>query len=77
VTVKDPRGTPTVAISHPGFVLSCAFGALGLLLILIGLVIGGQVIFVVGTFLGALSLIAAMAWRADLISAWKRDHTGK
>jgi hypothetical protein len=64
-------------MSHPGFLLSCAFGALGLLLILIGLVIGGQVIFVVGTFLGALSLIAAMAWRADLISAWKRDHTGK
>jgi hypothetical protein len=77
VTAKDPRGTPTVAMSHPGFLLSCAFGALGLLLILIGLVIGGQVIFVVGTFLGALSLIAAMAWRADLISAWKRDHTGK
>ncbi len=77
MTAKDPRGTPTVAISHPGFLLSCAFGALGLLLILIGLVIGGQVIFVVGTFLGALSLIAAMAWRADLISAWKRDHTGK
>jgi hypothetical protein len=64
-------------MSHPGFLLSCAFGALGLLLILIGLVIGGQVIFVVGTFLGALSLIAAMAWRADLIRAWKRDHTGK
>jgi hypothetical protein len=64
-------------MSHPGFLLSCAFGALGMLLILIGLVIGGQVIFVVGTFLGALSLIAAMAWRADLISAWKRDHTGK
>ncbi|MDQ1427971.1 MAG: hypothetical protein QOK39_1447, partial [Acidimicrobiaceae bacterium] len=63
-------------MSHPGFLLSCAFGALGMLLILIGLVIGGQVIFVVGTFLGALSLIAAMAWRADLISAWKRDHTG-
>jgi hypothetical protein len=64
-------------MSHPGFLLSCAFGALGMLMILIGLVIGGQVIFEVGTFLGALSLIAAMAWRADLISAWKRDHTGK
>jgi hypothetical protein len=77
VTAKDARGTPTVPMSHPGFLLSCAFGAVGMLLILIGLVIGGQVIFVVGTFLGALSLIAAMAWRADLISAWKRDHTGK
>jgi hypothetical protein len=71
---KDPRGTPTVPITHPGFLLSCAFGALGTLLIVAGLIVGGEVIFVVGTFLGALSLIAALAWRADLISAWKRDH---
>jgi hypothetical protein len=62
-------------MTHPGFLLSCAFGALGLLLIIIGLIIGGQVIFVVGTFLGALSLLAALAWRADLVSAWKKDHT--
>jgi hypothetical protein len=72
---KDPRGTPTVPITHPGFLFSCGFGALGLLLIIVGLVIGGQVIFVVGTFLGALSLISALAWRADLVSAWKRDHS--
>jgi hypothetical protein len=77
VTAKDPRGTPTVPLSHPGFLLSCGFGALGLLLIIVGLIVGGQVIFVVGTFLGALSLIAALAWRADLISTWKRDHVGR
>jgi hypothetical protein len=77
MSANDPRGTPTVPMSHPGFLLSCGFGALGLLLIVVGLIIGGQVIFVVGTFLGALSLIAALAWRADLISAWKRDHVGR
>jgi hypothetical protein len=64
-------------VTHPGFLLSCGFGALGLLLIVIGLIIGGQVIFVVGTFLGGLSLIAALAWRADLVSSWKRDHPNR
>jgi hypothetical protein len=73
VTEKDARGTPTIPVSHPGFLLSCGFGALGLLLILVGLVIGGEIIFVIGTFLGALSMFAALAWRADLVAAWKRD----
>jgi hypothetical protein len=77
VTDKDPRGTPTIPRSHPGFLLSCGFGALGLLLIIVGLIIGGTLIFEVGTFLGFLSLIAALAWRADLVSAWKRDHAGR
>ncbi len=77
MTAKDPRGTPTIPLTHPGFLLSCGFGALGLALIIVGLLIGGQVIFVVGTFLGALSLIAALAWRADLVSTWKRDHPNR
>lgn len=77
MSTKDARGTPTVPLTHPGFLASCAFGALGLLLIIVGLIIGGQVIFVVGTFLGALSLFAALAWRADLVSAWKRDHPSR
>jgi len=32
------------------------------------------VIFVVGAFAGFVSLIAALAWRADLVSTWRRDH---
>ncbi len=73
---KDPRGTPTVPMTHPGFLLSCAFGAIGLLIIIVGLIAGaGQIVFVIGTFVGFLSLIAALAWRADLVSAWKRDGT--
>jgi hypothetical protein len=74
VTDKDPRGTPTIPSTHPGFLLSCAFGALGLLVLVVGLVIASQALDVAGTFLGALSLFAALAWRADLVSAWKRDH---
>ncbi len=77
MTDKDPRGTPTIPITHPGFLLSCGFGAVGMLLIIAGLVFGGQVIFVVGTFLGMLSLISALAWRADLVTTWKRDHPNR
>lgn len=70
----DPRSTPTIARSHPGFLLSVALGAIGAVMILTGMIIGGQVIFEVGAGLGGLSLIAALAWRADLVSSWRRDH---
>jgi hypothetical protein len=71
---RDARGTPTIPMTHPGFLLSCAFGALGLLFLVVGLIIASQVLDVTGTFLGALSLFAALAWRSDLVTAWKRDH---
>lgn len=70
----DPRSTPTNPRSHPAFLISLALGALGVVMILMGVLIGGQVIFEVGAGLGAASLIAAMAWRADLVTAWRRDH---
>jgi hypothetical protein len=47
---------------------------LGVLLIVIGLVVGGQVIFVIGAGAGAVSLIAALVWRSDLVATWRRDH---
>jgi Ca2+/Na+ antiporter len=71
---SDPRSTPTIPSSHPAFVLSVIFGVLGVLTILIGAVVGGQTIFEVGVGIGALSLIAALAWRADLVSSWHREH---
>jgi hypothetical protein len=70
----DPRSTPTNPGSHPAFKISCALGAIGVLLILVGLIVGGSVIFDIGVFFGFASLIAALAWRADLVSAWRRDH---
>ena len=72
----DPRSTPTDPSSHPAFLISVALGALGVLTILIGAVVGGQTIFEVGVGIGALSLIAALAWRADLVSSWHREHPG-
>jgi hypothetical protein len=70
----DPRNTPTDPRSHPAFLISVAAGVLGGLMILTGAVAGGQVIFEVGAGFGAASLIAALAWRADLVGAWHRDH---
>jgi hypothetical protein len=44
------------------------------LLILIGIVVREDVIFVIGAGAGAVSLISALVWRSDLVSTWRRDH---
>jgi hypothetical protein len=70
----DPRSTPTNPRSHPAFWVSVGLGALGALVFLVGIATGGQTIFEVGAAIGALSLIAALAWRADLVSSWRKSH---
>jgi hypothetical protein len=67
---QDPANPRT----QSAFLLSCALGGLGVLLIVTGLIVGGEVIFVLGTAAGALSLLAALTWRGELITAWRRDH---
>lgn len=57
-------------------VVSCAFGALGLACILVGAVVGVEGLFVAGVALGALSLAAALYWRSELISEWKKGPPG-
>ena len=57
-------------------VVSCAFGALGLVCILIGAVLGVEGLFVAGVALGALSLGAALYWRSELISEWRKGRPG-
>ena len=44
------------------------------MLIAVGLVVGGTAVFDAGVFFGCGSLFAALAWRADLVSSWRRDH---
>jgi lipid-A-disaccharide synthase-like uncharacterized protein len=65
---------PTVPSSQPAFWASCALGAIGVLLILIGLVVQEDVVFVIGAGAGTMSLIAALIWRSELVSTWRRDH---
>lgn len=57
-------------------VLSCLFGALGLVAIVVGTVADSDGLFVAAFALGALSLAAALYWRSELISAWRRGGPG-
>jgi lipid-A-disaccharide synthase-like uncharacterized protein len=76
VATSDPAhaADPTVPSSQPAFWVSCTLGAIGVLLILIGLVVQEDAIFVIGAGAGTISLIAALVWRSELVSTWRRDH---
>lgn len=51
-------------------VLSVAFGAVGLVLLVAGLVGGSTPVAVAGFLAGSLSLGAALYWRSLLVSEW-------
>jgi hypothetical protein len=65
---EQAPGTP------PALAVSVAMGAAGVVLFLVGAVTGRTALFVAGAGAGALSLIAALYWRSELISAWRRDQ---
>lgn len=60
--------------SAPAFVVSCAFGALGAVLLLTGLLSGSEPLALMGIALATLSLVAALVWRGQLISKWHADR---
>ena len=55
---------------HPAFLLSCAFGAVGVGLVLVAVITGLEAIFVVALVAGCLSLGAALYWRSLLVTDW-------
>jgi hypothetical protein len=59
---------------HPAFRISAGLGALGVVLLLLGAATGIHGLLFAGVGAGVGSLIAALAWRSDLVSAWRRDH---
>lgn len=67
--VPDARPRPA-----PAFVTSCVLGTLGALFLLAGVLAGSDVLVVVATALGALSLAAALVWRGQLIRTWHSDR---
>ena len=69
----EPAPTTPTPIA---LVLSCAFGALGVVLFLVGSVLGSERAFVAGAAAGALSLAAALYWRSELVSSWARKRRG-
>ncbi|MDQ4098151.1 MAG: hypothetical protein M3144_09825 [Actinomycetota bacterium] len=58
----------------PALVTSCVFGAVGAMLLLVGLVTGSEAILISSGASGALSLASALVWRSQLIDAWRREH---
>lgn len=56
----------------PAFLLSCAFGAVGIVLLLLGAITGATALFVGAVAAGSLSLGSALYWRSELISEWRR-----
>ena len=53
------------------FVVSVVFGVVGVVLILLGAVLGSNGVFEAGFGAGVISLIAALMWRAELVTAWR------
>ena len=69
-----PTEQPDKPIAHPAFRLSCALGVLGIMLLLVGSVTGIHGLLYSGVGAGAASLLAALAWRADLVASWRQGH---
>ena len=57
--------------------LSCALGAVGLVLLVAGAILGSTPLSVAGVVGGSLSLGAALYWRSLLISAWAEQKRGR
>jgi hypothetical protein len=55
---------------HPAFLLSCAFGALGVVILLAALATGVDGLYVAVIGAGAVSLACALYWRSLLVSDW-------
>jgi hypothetical protein len=58
----------------PAFVFSFVCGVVGIVLILVGLAVKSTPVDVVGSAAGAVSLIAALYWRSQLIADWHEKH---
>ena len=65
----------TVAVERPpALTLSIVFGAIGVLLIVVGFAIRSTPVDVVGTVAGAISLLSALYWRSQLVADWHSKH---
>ena len=61
----------TISNRPATFVTSVAFGAVGAVLIILGAVLGSNAVFFAGFGAGVISLVAALMWRAQLVTAWR------
>ena len=77
MTDVDGDGLPERPPPPVPFVLSCALGALGFVLLLAGVVLGSTGLAVAGFASGSLSLAAALYWRSLLVTAWAEQKRGR
>ena len=56
---------------HPGFTVSVIAGAVGVVLLLSGALLDVHGILYAGVIAGAIPLLAALVWRADLVASWR------
>lgn len=60
----------------PALALSAALGGIGVLLFFAGAVARSNALFIAGVSAGALSLVAALYWRSELIREWRQGRRG-
>jgi len=60
----------------PALRTSVAFGIVGAVLLILGVVSGATPVLIAATAAGSLSLVAALVWRSQLIEAWRKE-TGR
>ncbi|MDP9403725.1 MAG: hypothetical protein M3P85_10420 [Actinomycetota bacterium] len=65
-----PAESPGHSKTPAALALSCAFGALGVVLIFAGLATSADAAFLAGLVAGVVSLSAALFWRSELVSSW-------
>lgn len=61
---------PDLHHRHPAFLLSCAFGAVGAVVLLLGFATGVEALYVAAIVIGSVSLACALYWRSLLVSDW-------
>ena len=60
----------------PALVTSVVFGAIGAVLLLVGLATSSIPLVVASSLAGTLSLIAVLVWRSQLIESWHERQSG-
>ena len=66
-TVEETyRGVPVTRVAR--------FGAVGTVLLLVGVATGAEPVLIGSGAAGTLSLTSALVWRSQLIDAWRREH---
>ena len=59
----------------PALVASLAFGAVGAVLLLVGLATSSIPLVVASSLAGTLSLISVLVWRSQLIDSWRERQS--